>query len=164
MFTDLTHRLRSLIRRRAVEQELDDELRFHRERLVDRYVADGLPHDEAMRRARLEMGGFDQVKEEHRDARGVRLLEDLGNDLRYAVRQVKRSPGFAVLAILCLGLGIGANTSMFSALNSVLLRPLPVAEPARTSPIQTSRICRHAGVSRASPHHSRWNRIWKSMA
>jgi putative ABC transport system permease protein len=131
MFTDLTHRLRSLVRRRAVEQELDDELRFHRERLVDRYVADGLMHDEGMRRARLEMGGFDQVKEEHRDARGVRLLEDLGSDLRYAVRQVKRSPGFAVLAMLCLGLGIGANTSIFSALNSVLFRPLAVTDPAR---------------------------------
>ena len=131
MFTDLTHRLRSLIWRRTVEQELTDELRFHPERLADRYVADGLPHDEAMRRARLEMSGFDQVKEEHRDARGVRLLEDLGNDLRYAVRQVKRSPGFAVLAVLCLGLGIGANTSIFSALNSVLFRPLSVADPAR---------------------------------
>ena len=86
MFTDLTHRLRSLIRRRTVEQELDDELRFHRDRLVDRYVADGLPHVEAMRRSRLEMGGFDQVKEEHKDARGVRLLEDFGSDLRHAVR------------------------------------------------------------------------------
>jgi len=64
--------------------------------------------------------GVTQVKEEHRDVRGVRLLEDLGVDLLYAIRQVKRSPGFAVLAMLCLGLGIGANTSIFSALNSVL--------------------------------------------
>src|SRR5438067_735215 len=131
MFTDLTHRLRSLIRRRTVEQDLDDELRFHFERLIDRHVANGLAHDEALRRARLEMGGFDQVKEEHKDARGVRLLEDLGDDLRYAIRQVKRSPGFAVLAVLCLGLGIGANTSIFSALNSVLFRPLPGADPGR---------------------------------
>jgi predicted permease len=131
VFADLAHRFRSLIRRRIVEQDLDDELRFHLERLVDRHVADGLPHDEAVHRARLEMGGFDQVKEEHRDARGVRLLEDLGNDLRYAVRQVKRSPAFAVLAVLSLGLGIGANTSIFSALNSVLFRSLPVADPER---------------------------------
>jgi putative ABC transport system permease protein len=131
MFTDLTHRLRSLIRRRNVEKELDDELRFHFARLVERHVANGLAHDEAMRRARLEMGGFDQAKEEHRDARGVGLLDALGHDLRYAVRQVKRSPGFAVLAMLCLGLGIGANASIFSALNSVLFRPLPVADPGR---------------------------------
>jgi predicted permease len=131
MFTDLTHRLRSLIWRRTVERELDDELRFHLEQLVERHVADGLAPDEAMRRARLEMGGFDQVKEDHRDVRGVRLLEDLGGDLRYAVRQVTRSPGFAVLAVLCLGLGIGANTSIFSALNSVLFRALAVADPGR---------------------------------
>src|SRR5438093_4842918 len=77
------------------------------------------------------MYGYDQIKDDKSDARVVRLLDDLGNDLRYAVRQVKRSPGFAVLAILCLGLGIGANTSIFSALNSVLLRPLPVADPGR---------------------------------
>jgi len=131
MCGDFIRRLRSLVRRRVVEQDLDDELGFHLERLVNRYVSDGLRHDEAIRRARIEMGGFDQVKEEHRDARGVRLLEDLGSDLRYAVRQVSRSPGFAVLAVLCLGLGIGANTSIFSALNSVLFRPLPGADPAR---------------------------------
>ena len=131
MFTDLAHRLRSLIRRRRVEQDLHDELAFHLERLVDRHLADGLPRDEAVRRARLDLGGFDQVKEEHRDARGVRLLEDVASDLRYAARQVKRSPGFAVLAVLSLGLGIGANTSIFSALNSVLFRPLPVADPGR---------------------------------
>jgi len=131
MFTDLAHRLRSLIRRRRVEQDLHDELHFHFERLVDRHLANGVPRDEAMRRARLEMGGFDQLKEEHRDARGVRLLEDVASDLRYAIRQLKRSPGFALLAVLSLGLGIGANTSIFSALNSVLFRPLPVAEPWR---------------------------------
>jgi predicted permease len=131
MFTDLTHRLRSLIRRHHIEQDLDDELDFHLERLVSRHVADGLTRDEAMRRARVEMGGFDQVREEHRDARGVRLIEDLANDLRYAVRQIARSPGWAVLAVLCLGLGIGANTSIFSALNSVLFRPLPGADPGR---------------------------------
>jgi putative ABC transport system permease protein len=131
MFIDLAHRFRSLVRRRTVEEDLDDELRFHLERLVDRYVAAGLPRDEALRRARLAIGGFDQVKEEHRDARGVRLLEDLGNDVRYGVRQFKRSPGFSVLAVLCLGLGIGATTSIFSALNSVLFRPLPVADPGR---------------------------------
>src|SRR5215510_13825560 len=131
MFNDLARRLEALFRRRTVEQELDDELAFHLELLVNRHVADGLPHDEAMRRAQLELGGFDQVREAHRDARGVRLLEDLGNDLRYAVRQIRRSPGFAALAVLCLGLGIGANTSIFSALNSVLFRPLPGADPGR---------------------------------
>jgi predicted permease len=129
VLTDLAHRLRSLVSRGAVEQELTDELAFHLERLVERHLAAGLPHDEAVRRARREIGGFEQVREEHRDARGVRLLEDLGSDLRHAVRQVRRSPGFAAVAVICLGLGIGANTSIFSALNSVLLRELPGAEP-----------------------------------
>jgi predicted permease len=77
------------------------------------------------------VGGFDQANGKHLDALGARFLEDLPNDLRYAVRQVKRSPGFAVLAVLCLALGIGANTSIFSALNSVLFRPLSVADPER---------------------------------
>src|SRR4051812_48562757 len=66
-----------------------------------------------------------------RGARSVRLLDDLGHDLRYAARQIRRSPGFAALSILCLGLGIGANTAIFSALNSVLFRPLPGAAPGR---------------------------------
>jgi predicted permease len=121
----------SLFRRRTVEHELDDELAFHLEQLVNRHVAAGLSHDEAMRRARLELGGIHQVKEAHMDARGGRLLDDLSNDLRYAVRQIRRSPGFAVLAVLCLGLGIGANTSIFTALNSVLFRPLAGADPGR---------------------------------
>jgi macrolide transport system ATP-binding/permease protein len=120
-----------LFRRPTVEHELDDELAFHLEQLVNRHVAAGLSHDEAMRRARLELGGIDQVKEAHMDARGGRLLDDLGNDLRYAVRQIRRSPGFAALAVLCLGLGIGANTSIFTALNSVLFRPLAGADPGR---------------------------------
>lgn len=131
MLTDLIHRFRSLIRRGAVERELDDELQFHFERLVDRHVANGLPRDEARQRARAEMGGFEVIKEEHRDARGIRFLDDLGRDLSYAVRQIRRSPGFAVLAIMCLGLGIGANTSIFGALNAVLFRPLPVDDPSR---------------------------------
>ena len=131
MVDDLQQRLRALFKRETVEREIDDELRFHFDRQVEKHRQAGHDLTEALRRARLDMGGFDQVKEEYRDARGVRLLEDLGNDLRYALRQVKRSPGFAVLAVICLGLGIGANTAIFSALNSVLFRPLPVADPGR---------------------------------
>jgi len=99
--------------------------------LEERFVRGGMDPSEAFYAARRQFGGVTQVKEEHRDVRGVRLLDDLGDDLRYAIRQVKRSPGFAVLAMLCLGLGIGANTSIFSALNSVLFRSLSVADPGR---------------------------------
>ena len=131
MLTDWILRLRSLFRRGRVEQELDEELSFHLEQLVTSLMRRGLTRDEAVRRARLEFGGIDQVKEEHRDARGIRLVSDLGRDVRYAVRQMLRSPGFASVAVLCLGLGIGVNIAIFSMINAVLFRPMPVTAPER---------------------------------
>ena len=131
MLENLKLRLRSLVKRDVVEQELDDELRFHIEQLVESHVRRGLTREEAIRRARLEFGGVDQIKEEHRDAQGTRLASDFGRDVRHAMRQFRRAPGFAALAVLCLGLGIGVNTSIFGVVNSVLLRPMHVAEPER---------------------------------
>ncbi len=131
MLTDWLLRLRSFLKRDAVEQELDDELRFHLERLVESHVRNGVARDEAMRRARIEFGGLDQIKEEHRHARGLGFVQDLGRDLRQAFRQFRRAPGFAVLTVLCLGLGIGVNTSIFGVINAVMLRPMPVAGPDR---------------------------------
>lgn len=129
MLTDWVFRLRSLFRRDAVERELDDELQFHLEELVKSHTGRGLSRDEAVRRARIELGGFDQIREEHRDVRGIRLVDDLGRDLRHAFRQLRRAPGFAALAVLCLGLGIGVNTAIFGVISSVMLRPMPVADP-----------------------------------
>ena len=94
-------------------------------------MRDGLSRDDAVRRARLELGGFEQIREEHRDARGIGVLTHLGRDLRHGLRQFRRSPGFSALAVLCLGLAIGVNTSIFGVLNSVLLRPMPVQQPER---------------------------------
>jgi putative ABC transport system permease protein len=131
MLTDLMLRVRSLFRRRAVERELDDELRFHLEQQVESYRRAGLSHDEAVRRARLEFGGLDQIKEAHRDARGIGFLNHIGRDLRQGFRQFRRSPGFSALAVLCLGLAIGVNTSIFGVLNAVLFRPMPVEQPDR---------------------------------
>ena len=131
MLRDLLFRLRSLFRRDAVEQELDDELRFHMEQQVEMYIRAGLSHDDAVRRAKLESGGLEQIKEAHRDARGVGLIEEFGRDARYAVRQLQRSPGFALAALLCLGIGIGATTAIFSVVNTVLLQPLPFPDSDR---------------------------------
>src|SRR5919109_4416666 len=131
MSSDWRLRLRALFRRAAVEDDIDAELRFHLDRQVQAHLACGLDHDEAIRRARLEFGGLDQIKEEYRDALGVRAVDRLRQDLRFSLRSLRATPTVTAVAVLSLALGIGANAAIFSIINSLLLRMLPVKDPAR---------------------------------
>jgi predicted permease len=124
-------RFRSLFAARALDREMDEELREHLERLAELYVQHGATPAEAMRQARRDFGGLDQLKEECRDMRRVRPLEDFARDVRVGLRLLARSPIFSLVAILSLAIGIGANTAIFTLINALVLRDLPVPEPGR---------------------------------
>ena len=122
---------RRLLHRGRAERQLDAELRDHFERLVADHVRAGLGEADARRQARLAFGGLEQVKEECRDARGTRWVDEIAQDLRYGLRLLRHSPAFTFVAVVSLALGIGANSAIFALVNGVLLESLPVREPQR---------------------------------
>src|SRR5271155_3898387 len=118
-------RLRSVFHKDRAELELSEELQFHLQNQIDEYVAQGMNAKESRHAALRSLGGMEQAKEECRDARKVNVVEDFLQDLRFGLRTLRRSPGFSLLAILCLTLGIGANAAVFSWIEGILFRPYP---------------------------------------
>ncbi|MGI9074135.1 MAG: permease prefix domain 1-containing protein [Bryobacteraceae bacterium] len=122
-------RLRSFFSRNKVEEELDEELRYHLERQIEEGISAGMTPGDARYAALQSIKDIEQRKEECRDMRKVNLLENFLKDLRYALRMIRRSPGFTAVAVISLALGIGANTAIFTLIDAVMLRSLPVRSP-----------------------------------
>lgn len=121
----LLARLRAVFTKPALDADFAEELAQHLEAATADNLRAGMSPEEAARRARIAIGGVDQTRESHRDARGLPLLEDVARDVRFAMRSLRRSPGFSIATIVILALGIGGVTAMFSTLYTVLIRPLP---------------------------------------
>ena len=134
-------RLRSFVRalagRQRLDRDMDDEWTFHLEQRAAALAAAGMSHADADRQARLEFGDRLRWREQGREARGLGWFHDVGADARYALRQMRRTPSFAVVAVAALALGIGANVAIFSIAYALLMRPLPVAEPQRLIAVGT---------------------------
>jgi putative ABC transport system permease protein len=140
MLADLTHRFRALFRREAVERELDEELRLHLEHETGTRLAAGMPREEAARQARLAVGGFDQIKEAHRDARGVRAIESILQDLRYGARTLRHTPLFAVTSVMTLALSTAALATVLTLAHTLFVRRLPVPRAEEVVAVSGTRI------------------------
>ena len=136
--------LSSLFLRSKTEQDLREELRFHLQNQTDEYIARGMDPQKAREAALRSLGGVEQIKEECRDARKVNVVEDFLRDLRFGLRMLRRSPGFSILATLCLTLGIGANAAVFSWIEGILFRPYPAVS-------HQERLVALGGTSRDEP-------------
>jgi putative ABC transport system permease protein len=165
MFDRIRMRWRALVKKEQVERELADELSFHLEREAAQNQRDGMTPDDARYSALKSFGPLERSKEECRDARGVRLIEEFLQDLRYGRRLLAKNPGFTLIAIVTLALGIGANTAIFSVVNAFLLRPLPYGDADRLVMVDSQQRGQSIGVS--FPDYEDWrgqNNVFDDLA
>ncbi len=168
MLNKMRLRLRALFLKSRLEEELDDEVRFHLEREIEENIARGMSPEEARMAALRSFGGVERVKEESRDERGVRFLEEIWQDLRYGGRMMLKQPGFTLVAVITLALGIGMNTAIFSVVYSVLLRPLPYHAPEKLVALYSMRPQRNSFRNAVSaPDFADWraqNKVFDAMS
>lgn len=161
----LRHRLRSLLHRAAVEQELDEEIRYHVERQLEADIAKGVSYDEALLTARRATTGIEARKEECRDVRGLNVLDNVWRDIRFAIRQLQKTPTFAGIAVLVLALGLSAAVAIFAYVDAALIKPLPYPDPTRLVGVtETAPMIPRANLS----YHDyldwkRMNRVFRSL-
>src|SRR5580704_2762419 len=124
-------RIKAVFRPSDSDRELEFELEAHVQLLTEDYVLQGTPHHEAQRLARIKLGGVYQLHEAHREIRALPFLDNLRQDLRYTFRTLRQNAGFTTFAILIIGVGVGASSTIFSVVNTLLLRPLPVHDSSR---------------------------------
>jgi predicted permease len=160
----LRARLRAVVRPRRAEHDLHDELSFHVAMQTQANVQNGMSGPEAERRARVALGGVEQAKESSRDVRPLRWLDTLAQDLRYAQRSLRRAPGFTVVALLTLALGIGANTAIFSIVNGVILRPLGYPSPEQLMFLTTRFAGGSAQFSVSPPEYFEFRELNRSFS
>jgi len=161
-FREIQLRIRALFRKRELDAEMDEEMRSHVAMRTQENIEAGMNPDEARYAALRQFGWVESIKETCRDQRGVRWLENLIQDLRFAARQLRKNPGFTAVAVLTLALGIGANTAVFSVIERVLIRPLPYR-----SPHQLVMIRGKASVSISPPNfldYQAQNHVFEAMA